>query len=416
MKDGYISRLKALVRAGEQKKIIDALLEIPEEEREYRELAPFLSTYLLYTLHGNFEVEDVVQEEQGCVMIPEWKVAVTPQVGQVSHRSVVLHFYLYFPEWGRTIYECSAGMGNDLKQAFGMAVSSFLFSLMDGIGAMVGKDSPRLIETEFAGKPHRFEVYLSNIVGMGQSPRTAPDLYWEALKEDIMERLGNQTFCFVKIYGAKGNGQVTGECRIDDVKSDALSAKVAELVKDWDAGQFASHKQFILISQQEETILPYPYSGPEGQERFREAVLKAAAMFHEADTQELYDSLSVRLAQEIGDVTLAQECCTFLPEICAQNAFEEVSYSETLEILRGEGEPVTCYKSQLADYWPMWDVLSTAFQERLFGEDTDKIYEEYISVSSTYDVIQKAQEKGSQLDKLRLTSLLCRVGEDLEIR
>ncbi len=416
MKAEYISRAEALCRAGEQRRIIDVVLDIPEEEREYEKLAPFLSTYLLYALHGNFEVEDLVQEEQGCVMIPEWKVAVSPKVGQVSHQSVVLHFYLYFPEWGRTVYECSAGMGNDLKQAFGMAVSSFLFSIMDGIGAMVDKDSPRLIETEFAGKPHKFEVYLSNIVGMGQSPRTAPDIYWEALKEDIMERLGNQTFCFVKIYGAKGIGQVTGECRIDDVKSDVLSAKVAELVKDWDVGQFASHKQFILICQKEETLLPYPYSGPEGQERFREAVLKAAVMFHEADTQELYDSLSTRLAQEIGDVTLAQECCAFLPELCAQNAFEEVSYSETLKIVRGEAAAVTCYKSQLADYRPMWDVLSTAFQERIFGEDTDKIYEEYISVSSTYDVIRRAQEKGSRLDKLRLTSLLCRVGDSFEIR
>ena len=126
--------------------------------------------------------------------------------------------------------------------------------------------------------------------------------------------------------------------------------------------------------------------------------------------------VSVRLAAQIGDETLAQECCTFLPELCAQNAFEEVSYSETLKIQRGEKEAVTVYKSQLADHWPMWDVLAQAFQSRAFGEDTDKIYQEYISVSSTYDVIQKAQKKGSRLDQFRLTSLLCRVGEDFQIR
>ncbi len=416
MKAVYMSRLKELCRDGEQRKIMDQILAIPEEERDYEELAPYLTTYLLYELHGDLEVEDEVREEQGCVVVPDWKVAVTPQVGQVTHRSVVLHFYLYFPEWGKDIYECSTGMGKDLKQAFGMAVASFMFSLMDGIGAMVSEDSPRLIETEFAGQPHQFEVYLSNIVGIGQSPRTAPDLYWEQLKEKIMERLGNQTFCFVKIYGAKTEGKVTGECRIDDIKSDELSAEVAQLVKGWDAGQFASHKQFILIRQKEATILPYPYSGAEGRERFREAILKAAVMFHEADTQALYDSLSVRLAAQIGDETLAQECCTFLPELCAQNAFEEVSYSETLKIQRGEKEAVTVYKSQLADHWPMWDVLAQAFQSRAFGEDTDKIYEEYISVSSTYDVIQKAQKKGSRLDQFRLTSLLCRVGEDFQIR
>lgn len=410
-------KLEELCSRKAYKEIIDALLAIPEEERDYQALKPYIRKYLLYgVLHGSFEVKDVVGEEEDCIHIPGWKVVITPQINQITHKSVVLDIYLYFPEWGKEIYECSAGMGTDLKQALGMASGSFMFSMMDGIGAMASKDRPKLLETQFAGKDHRFRIYLSNIVGMGDSPKSAPDVYWKLLKEDIRKRLGNQPFCFVKVYGAKVNGEVIGECRIDDVKSEELSAKVADLVKNWEDTPFSSHKQFFLICQDEETLLPYPYFGLEGREKFRQAVIQAANMFHASNTQELYDTLSERLAEAIGDKTLAQECITFLPELCARNAFQEIVYGDTLEIAQGEREPVTCYQSQLADFWPMWEVLSAALHDGTFGEEGNQIYQEYIAASSIFNLVKRVQESKSSLSGCRLTSLLCSVGENFELR
>lgn len=417
MEAKYQEALEALCQKSKHQEIIDAVLEIPEEERDYQELTPYIQKYLLHgVLHNGFEVPDMVGEDEDCIHIPEWKVAITPQIGQITHKSVVLDIYLYFPVWGKEIYECSAGMGTDLKQAFAMAAGSFLFSMMDGIGAMESNDRPKLLHTEFAGKDHEFQVYLSNIVGMGNSPQSAPDVYWKLLKEDIRKRLGNQQFCFVKVYGAKVNGQVTGECRIDDKKSEELSQKVAELVEKWGDGAFISQKQFFFIRQEEKTLIPYPYSGPEGREKFGLAVVEAMKLFHQAKTPELYDTLMDRLTEAIGDATLAQECCIFLPELCAQNAFPEISYSETLDIIR-EGEPkVTCYTSQLADYWNMWDVVINVLQDGTFGEESNSIYQEYISASSIFNVIKQMKEKGSELSNCRLTSLLCQVGEDFQIR
>lgn len=281
---------------------------------------------------------------------------------------------------------------------------------------MESNDRPKLLHTEFAENPHDFQVYLSNIVGMGNSPQSAPDVYWRLLKEDIRKRLGNQEFCFVKVYAAKVNGQITGECRIDDKKSEELSQKVAHLVEKWENGPFASHKQFFLIRQEESTYLPYPYSGPQGREQFRNAVIQAAKLFHQANTQELYDSLRDRLAKAIGDATLAQECYLFLPELCAQNAFPDISFSETLDITLGSAPAVTCYATQLADYWPMWDVLISAFQDGTFGEDGNQIYQEYISASSIFNVVKQMKENGSALSDCRLSSLLCQMEEDFQIR
>lgn len=412
----YREALEQLCRSGDYEGIIDVVMNIPGNEKDYQALAPFLQAYLLHTIHDIFSFGQEVDMEKGCIMIPEWQVCLTPRIQELSDRSAVLDFYIYFAAWEKEIYECCAGMGSDLKQAIGMAVGSFAFAIMDGIGKMMNGESPRPLEAQFAGKGHRFQAHLSNLVGMGESPQTELDAYWEVLKDDIVKRLGNQTLCLVKIYGAKVNGQVTGECRIDDVQSDELSDKIARLVEKWDVGQFASHKQFILIRQAEETIQPYPYRGAEGQARFRETVLKAAGMFHESRTDELYDTLPERLAGEIGDATLASECYSFLPELCAQNAFPEFRYLETVDIAPFGGASVTCYKSQLADYWPMWRVLATAFQSGFFGEETDEIYRDLISVSAVAKIVMQMREKGAEPSGGMPLATLFQVEGDFEFR
>lgn len=409
--------LEGLCRRKKYKEIIDQIMEIPENERDYKILAPYIRKYLLHAaFHGGFEAQDYIGDGEDCIHIPDWNVVITPQIGTVTHRSIVLDLYLYFPAWGREVYECSAGTGTDLKQALGMATGSFLFSLMDGIGAMVAKDRPRLLNTEFAGRSHQFQVYLSNIVGMGSSPQSAPDVYWKLLEEDVRKRLGNQEFCLVKVYGAKVNGQVTAECRIDDRKSEELSGKLAGLIQEWEDSQFASHKQFILIRQEEKTLRPNFYAGAKGKEHLKKSVIKAAKLFHQADTQELYDTLEDRIAEEVKDKTLAKECCIFLPELCAQNAFREISYSEQAELVQEEGVPITCYLSQLADYWAIWDAFEMALQDGAFGEEGDKIYQEYILASSVFQVVKQMQEKQADLSACRFTPLLYQVGSGFELR
>ena len=103
----YQDKLDQICERKGYAEIIDAVLGIPEEERDYQELAPYLRKYLIYgVMHGSFEAKDSVGEEEDCLIIPGWKVAVTPQIGQITHRSVVLDIYLYFPEWGGRCRRC----------------------------------------------------------------------------------------------------------------------------------------------------------------------------------------------------------------------------------------------------------------------------------------------------------------------
>lgn len=205
---------------------------------------------------------------------------------------------------------------------------------------------------------------------------------------------------------------------MDDVKSDALSSLVEAMVKDWDTGYFASHKAFFFIRQEEETVQPYPYLGQVGWEALREKVKTAVLMFHASKDQEQYDSLPQRLKQALGDDILAAECYSFLPEICAENAFSQITYAETVDILPQGRKPITCYKSQLADYWALHGALFSLFEEGIFGEDTNDIYREYIGTSAIFGAISQAKEKGGEkaMDNGRLSALLFNMDSDFEIR
>lgn len=373
-----------------------------------------LDFYLNGLLHGGLQDEDRV--EGNAILLPRQGVRILPQVEQISQRGAVVNLWLEAPQWGKRLFECSVGMGSSPSQALGLSASSFIFSFLEGVMRMEDRVEPRELETLFDGKAHRWELYPSNIVGLGSAPQPEGQVWWELLGEDIQRRLGNQRVCYVKIYGAKVDGQVTGECRVDDIKSEELSAKVAQAVERRPAGQFASQKQFFFIRQQEETILPYPYEGAEGERRLRSALGEAVRMFMACRTEEDYDQYSQRLGERIGDETLADECLTFLPELCAANAFPQLQAAETVEICREGRPPETVYKNQLADYYPLWTLLLQLFQEEELGADPDAIYREYVGYSSTCNVVRQMEQQGSRLEDCRLASLLCQMGSGFQLR
>ena len=361
---------------------------------------------------------DSVIEEDG-VLFRQWNVFVHPEVQQATDRGVVLDLYIEAPQWGKSLYECTVGMGDDPKTRIGMALASFVFSFMQGIISMEEKREGIPVTTKFAGREHRWNVYKTDIVGTGrQNKSTDPNVYWDALKDDIFKRLGNQKLCYVKVFGSKVGREITGEVRIDDVKSEELSERVAKLVAEWDSEGygFVSQKQFFFIRQEESTLIPYPYEGREGFAKLKEKVIMAARLFHEADTEELYDTLTERLGEALQDPVLGYECFAFLPELCTENAFPETMFPETVDFIYPDGRRETVYKGQLADYELLRRALFTAFGDGVFGEATDDIYRGYISSSATYSLFAQMMEKGSEPKDVRSMAVAFSVDDGFVIR
>lgn len=375
--------------------------------------------YLLFSLSKELTgIENIIENKS--IYCPEIDLTVTPVIGELTPRSAFLEFYLYCPKWGKALYECSAGSGNEPSNALGMASGSFLFTFMNVILKMELEADTQMTErfsAEFSGNIHNWRVYLSDVVGLGSCPKVdSPRFYWDLLKEEIVKRLGNQKLCYVKVYGAKTAREAIGECRVDDVKSDELSEIVAREVEKWDVESFASHKMFFFIRQEDSTVTPYPYWGREGEALLAEKVKTAAILFQKVNSEEEYNALTENLTAALGDATLAQECFSFLPEICAEHAFEEMRCSEKFDISAAGKETVTCYKNQLSDYHRIGNALFRLFGSGFFGDKTNELYRQYISTSATGSLVSQALEKGTDIKTLRPAALIYQVGEDFEIR
>lgn len=370
--------------------------ELENQSNEKESAQDFASTeeaaeFLLRNLHGYFETEDIIEGNR--LILPEWDISVIPGVAEIKKNLVNTYYYIQSPDWDRTLYECSVAVGADMHQAMGMAQGGFIFGIADAIKAMMHNENPRELETEFAGNTHKWKVYLGNIVGMGQVPDdTLADIYWEALREGIAKRIGNQKLCYVKIYGANiGDGNYTGECRINDIKIDELSGIVENMVKAWGTEQFGSHKQFFMIKQEKTTILDYPFTLEEIEDKTEIAM----RLFEDCETEEEYEMFWKKLIQAVGDKNLAWELYAFIPEICAQNAFDEIAFPETIAVYAPDGS-TEYYKTQLASYYPILDGVFRTFNKGVL-KDADKVYRQYISISSIWSVICSAKEQGYDL-------------------
>ena len=239
---------------------------------------------------------------------------------------------------------------------------------------------------------------------------------WNKLKKFILKRLGNQKVCCVRVYLDRIKGDITGECRIDNELSVELSLMLVNEVAKWKAKEFASHKAYFFIRQEDETLNPYPYIGPEGKAALRKKIKTAVDMFYDADTEEKYNDMIPEMKKALNDDTLAAECLSFIPEICAERAFRDVRFSEMIEIAQGEKSGRSFYKSQVTDYRKIKWLLFELFNEGVFGSVTNEIFNRYIDRSAVKNALMQIREKGMDLKSVKMEPLEFKMEEDFEIR
>ena len=373
--------------------------------------------------HSAFSAE----RRNDTLYIPELDMTLRPSVNIVKANNrcqTNIGFEMYSGKWDKRFYEMCSGMGKDVKSAVGMSLSSFVFAFVEGLERTFSKDEPIGIESEYLGGKHGWNVYISNILGTGHKEETntagKTKIYWDLLKDDIIKRLGNQKLVYVKVFAANvSNGEnVIGEVRIDDIPVPELGDKVCEIARKWQGGKnvYLSEKQFFFIEQKQETLIGTPYSGKAGREAMKKAVVKFLEMFNSADDEEKYDSLIERAGEAIGDEILAWECFNFLPEICASHAFDgDILINGNVVIRRPDGSEIKEYLHRLTDYYPLQEIFMDIMRENIFGEDSNKIYSELVSVSSIYSCISQAEENRSS-GPLTLMHMLFFADEEIIMR
>lgn len=377
-------------------------------------------TRVLSSVHELLYIKNEVRGST--IYVPEWDMTIAPQVEQCGDRIAVLGFRLYDADFDEPLYECCAATGKDTDSAIGACVGSFLFAFMNGIIQMKNGENGKPVQSTFGGKAHKWLSYNSDLVGMGEGVDSEENAvatkYWDMLKSEIIKRLGNRKMCYVKIFASKAIGkediQVTGEVRVDDVPSAELSEIVYKHAQGWNVTQFASQKQFFFIKQEGEVV--NPYAGESGRAALREKVKKAIELFMTVDSEESFDALPANIAAAIGDDTLAQECFGFLPEICAEHAFEGAKFAETVQFSLGGGEAIPVYRNQLADFYPIGHAMLGLFSSGVFGDKTNEIYKTLIGMSATYRGISQVIENGGSHETCAVAPLHFNVTDKFVIR
>lgn len=359
----------------QQQEQIESLLQ-PEKAAQY---------LLQQSLHGQFAVKDVINT--GYLDLPQWQLSIAPVVTNMTETSAMVDFLISHPDWDRVLEEQATGLGSTPQEALQMVARNFLETMAQLFNSMKGNGE--LAQSTFAGQEHRWRCYPSPLLTRQKIPTDTQD-YWSIFKDEILARLGNQRVCYVEFYGAKTEDMQTGVCRINRLECPELNQQIEQMTATWQVQDFTVQKQVVLLQQETETWTAYPHS----REKMRRLVRRAAELFSAHKGAALLEQLQALT----DDKDLAEELLVFLPEICAQHAFDKIIYPEQMTLDRA-GELLTVYRSQLYSYEVIREAFFWNMDNGTFQGKENEIYSHLITVSSIYAAIEEAQEQQVDLEQ-----------------
>ena len=333
-------------------------------------------------------------------------IVLRPTIMQLNSQSVLLCFELTSEHWDKSIIENSAGMGVDTAQALANALESFSSACLEGLLYMLSEQSCyESCTSTFMGHEHKWQVYLSDLVSIGEAPDIEEaQYYWDELKEMLLPRLGNQRFCYIKVFASKSFGSVFCECRIDNVLSNDVTQLLVKMTKHWSTQKFASHKMFFFLKQDENTVLPSDLFLPPKQKELNYQVNVALRLFGQCSTQEEYEQLPLQLQEIIPDKVLALELYYFLPEICTQLMLPEISFSDEISLSIGDNEPINIHIHQLTDYLPIYRALTNLMTDNP-SDELKEAFKLCSFYSSAFNVINQVLNESPETKLTDLSGL-----------
>ena len=333
-------------------------------------------------------------------------IVLRPTIMQLNSQSVLLCFELTSEQWDKSIIENSAGMGVDTAQALANALESFSSACLEGLLYMLSEQSCyESCTSTFMGHEHKWQVYLSDLVSIGEAPDIEEaQYYWDELKEMLLPRLGNQRFCYIKVFASKSFGSVFCECRIDNVLSNDVTQLLVKMTKHWSTQKFASHKMFFFLKQDENTVLPSDLFLPPKQKELNYQVNVALRLFGQCSSQEEYEQLPLQLQEIIPDKVLALELYYFLPEICTQIMLPEISFSDAISLSIGDNEPINIHIHQLTDYLPIYRALTNLMTDNP-SDELKEAFKLCSFYSSSFSVINQVLNESPETKLTDLSGL-----------
>ena len=392
-----------------------------------------LDFILFNLLHRSLPQEDIVTDNS--IYVPEWMLLIRPVIIAFDNEKIEIEWNITCPVFDNSIKELTFGAGENLHEAVFIAVGTFTASLLQTIKSILSKTPAKLTySSEFNKHYHNWNVYYNPLLVARdemQSGRLDDLIFWNQIENILHKYLGNQKSVCVKIYAAKFAGNIISECCIDDIYINELSNIIGDYIDNSLNIQdhFYTIRQYIILTQHEDTMLPYKYEGKEGYVELKNNLKKICNVIYNLkpfdeeeheDAEDAFFYLIDKLDDAVNDFTLCIESLIFIPEIFAANLYEGIAFPENIVIyMQDEEEPVSINYTQFADYSRIYRAVWEIFDGYEDTEKRDIIYNKFISMSFSINSIIAEGKKIEDLedsDEIMIPVFEVNADERFEIR
>lgn len=392
-----------------------------------------LDFILFNLLHRSLPQEDIVTDNS--IYVPEWMLVIRPVIIAFDNEKIEIEWNITCPVFDNSIKELTFGAGENLHEAVFIAVGTFTASLLQTIKSILSKTPAKLTySSEFNKHYHNWNVYYNPLLVARdemQSGRLDDLIFWNQIENILHKYLGNQKSVCVKIYAAKFAGNIISECCIDDIYINELSNIIGDYIDNSlnIPDHFYTIRQYIILTQHEDTMLPYKYEGKEGYVELKNNLKKICNVIYNLkpfdeeeheDAEDAFFYLIDKLDDAVNDFTLCIESLIFIPEIFAANLYEGIAFPENIVIyMQDEEEPVSINYTQFADYSRIYRAVWEIFDGYEDTEKRDIIYNKFISMSFSINSIIAEGKKIEDLedsDEIMIPVFEVNADERFEIR
>lgn len=318
-------------------------------------------------------------------------------------------FAVHNPLFDEDIIESVVGVGKDLEQALNQAAENFYNTVWCSFLAFLSKKYDSEISADMLGVTKKYNVLQCQTIRIGKKNEKSVPLC-ELVKPILHKYIGKKPVYWIKLFVSRNGDDMITEARVNGALFPSLAEPLAQYVKLWGKtdGLIAEKEFFFVSEEEEETLCDYD------RKHVFDCVNKIIPLFIACDTPDKYKGIFSKIRDITGNINLAAELYTFIPEITCRFAvgFKE---GDSLVIMRGkEGtlNPVEVKKSQIRSY----GYAEKAVMEYLvYRKPSQDEVLRIINVSATYNAIGEALNNGSKLEDLYIPNVAFHVADDYVI-
>ena len=381
---------------SQEEKVDDIILQILKEEGMLKNIP-----------------SEIINNE---LVINDCKMTIKAGVSnKTQHQNAIvlqLDFIIKHENFDTEILESVAGIGreNDIYQAIRNGTATFVSNVLEVIAeGFCDTHNPELdFETLLGDRQQIWHPKIGGLHAQGYCSINTIDnsRIFNILKDEIVPRLGTKRFYWVKVYVSRqADGEIITQCTFNNEPFLKAQQKMEEYAKSWNTGnQFKGEKQFILIRQCDKTWRQGKYN----YENLKKYVFGTIELFENCSTEADWEGLFESIADLTGDIDLAIELYSFIPELYCKFTLPEIQYSDEVVLIKPDGSKSNVYLSQLSRL----TLIKRLIREKLnTGFDKDK-YNHILFQSATFKAINNALNQGGGLENLATLPLAINVTED----